>query len=117
MIYRSSELQSQTTWKPEQNPEAGELARKFLDAEREMLRLRQVEPALSSTLVDFLEYKGNVAVARSARGELLLQANESAGSLVLTGKTADVLRAYIDNEPVSTRDRADMTIRRRSSKA
>ncbi|HEX7420694.1 MAG TPA: hypothetical protein VF505_12460 [Thermoanaerobaculia bacterium] len=88
-------MQSQTTWEPEQNPEAGELARKFLDAEREMLGLKQVQSALNSTLVDFLEYAGNVAVARSARGELLVQANDS--SLVLTGKTADVLRAYIDN--------------------
>ena len=117
MIYRSSELQNQTTWEPEQNPEAGELARKFLDAEREMLRLRQVQSDLSTTLVDFLEYTGDVAVARSARGELLVQANESAGSLVLTGKTADVLRAYIDNEPVSTHDRADMTIRRRLARS
>jgi hypothetical protein len=116
VIYRSSDLQSETTWEPEHNPEAGELARKFLDAEREMLRLKKVQPALSSTLVGFLEYAGNVAVARNARGELLVQVNDSPESLVLTGKTADVLRAYIDNEPVSTHDRADMTIRRRSSK-
>lgn len=104
----------ETTWEPEENPEAGELARKFLDAEREMLRLRQVQSPLSSTLVDFLESADCVAVARSLRGELLVQAHQSAESLVLTGKTADVLRAYIDNEPVSTHDRADMTIRRRS---
>ena len=106
----------ETAWEPEQNPEAGELARKFLDAEREMLRLKQVQSPLSDTLVDFLEYADNVAVARGLRGELLVQARESADSLVLTGKTADVLRAYIDNEPVSTDDRADMTIRRVSAK-
>ena len=116
MIYRTSDLSVQTAWEPEENPEAGELALKFLDAEREMLRLEQVQSPLSGTLVDFLEYASDVAVARSARGELLVQAHDSANGLVLTGKTADVLRAYIDNEPVSTDDRADMTIRRHSSR-
>jgi hypothetical protein len=109
-------LNVETAWEPEENPEAGELALRFLDAEREMLRLKQVQSPLNSTLVDFLEYADKVAVARGRRGELLVQANETAESLVLTGKTADVLRAYIDNEPVSTHDRADMTIRRHSAK-
>ena len=54
---------------------------------------------------------------RSACGELLVQATESDGSLALTDRTANVLRAYIDNEPVRTHDRMDMTIRRRSAKA
>jgi hypothetical protein len=38
---------------------------------------------------------------------------ENAGeTLLITGKTAEVLCAYIDSEPVRTEDRADMTLRR-----
>ncbi|HEY3052603.1 MAG TPA: hypothetical protein VGK04_04365 [Thermoanaerobaculia bacterium] len=114
MIYRNSDLSRNITWVPEDNPEAADRAMQFLNGERELMRLAHVR---SSSIVDLNTFltvasEDEIEVKRGIGGELLVCATDSGENLLLTGKTAEVLRSYIDEEPVSTRDRGDMTIRR-----
>ncbi|HEV8657602.1 MAG TPA: hypothetical protein VGS96_03145 [Thermoanaerobaculia bacterium] len=117
MIYRNSDLSRSITWTPELNPEAGELALKFLNGERELMRLAHVRSSSIVALTTFLTVASDrdIVVKRGIGGELLVSASDSGESLLLTGKTAEVLSSYIDEEPVSTRDRGEMTIRHRAS--
>lgn len=117
MIYRRTDASTQTSWSHDSDSEAARVAIRFIDGERQLLELKQMEPALRRTLTDFLEHAGHVEVARGVHGELLVQSSQSWDGLIVTGKTAEVLRAYIDHQPVSSHDRADMTIRRRSQKS
>ena len=116
MIYRNFDLARNITWVPEDNPEAGHVARQFLDGERELLHIAGVRSSTVVALTVFLETASDreVLVDRGIGGELLVRATDSGETLLLTGKTADVLRSYLDDEPVSMRDRGEMTIRRRS---
>lgn len=115
MIYRNSELIQHTLWLQDANPEAGEIAYRFLSGERELLRLARTRTSAIVALTIFLEatVDADIYVDRGANGDLLISTNGSADTLLITGKTADVLRAYIDDEPVSMQDRADMTARSR----
>lgn len=113
MIYRNSDLANNITWTAETHPEAAERATKFLAAECELLRLSRTRSSAIVEINIFLETAngGGVEVHRGVTGELLVTSSHQA--LLLTGKTAEVLGSYIDDEPVSTSDRFDMTIRRR----
>jgi hypothetical protein len=112
--YSNSDIVHSITWTPETSPEAGNRARSFLQGEREILRLTESPAERIAPLTAFLETarESEVLVERSTTGDLLIVASDSGDSLLLTGKTAEVLRSYIDEEPVSTRDRLEMTIRR-----
>ena len=114
MIYRNSDLAQSIIWTPETHPEAVERVTKFLAAERELLQLALARSSAIVELNIFLETASDtdVEVHRGVSGELLVKANDQ--TLLLTGKTAEVLGSYIDDEPVSTRDRLDMTMRRRA---
>ena len=114
MIYRNSVLADQIRWTPDETADAAEVARTFLRSEYELLRLARVETTSVSDLESFLTKSANVSltVERSAGQELLVRADGAAETLLITGKTAEVLCAYIDSKPVATEDRADMTLRR-----
>jgi hypothetical protein len=114
MIYRNTDLARSITWTTEENPEAGDLAKKFLEGERELLQLAHVRSTAIAPINVFLEsvVDNHVNVARGIAGELLVQATDSGESLLVTGKTAEVLRAYLEKKPVLTSDRDEMTLRR-----
>jgi hypothetical protein len=113
LIYRNTDLVRNTHWSLETNPEAGSIARQFLVGEYELLKLAHVR---SSTVVDlriFIEASKDLAieVQRAANGDLLITARDAEEVLMLTGRTASVLRGYLDEEPVRMQDRFDMTQR------
>ena len=110
MIYRNSDLAQNITWQPETHPEASDRALNFLDGERSLLQLARPRSRTVKEINAFLEVAYEVSVERGTNGELLVRASDE--NLLLTGKTAEVLRSYLDDEPVSTSDRFDMTIRR-----
>lgn len=110
MIYRNSLLANHVTWTVDFTPEAANIARMFLRAECQLLRLASVAHGVVDEVEDFLESSAPMSVYRSAAGDLLLRMNGD--DLLLTGKTAEVLGAYIDREIVRTEDRLDMTLRR-----
>jgi hypothetical protein len=114
MIYRNSVLADQIRWTPDETPEAADIARTFLRSECELLRLAHVETTSVGELESFLKNSANapLSVERSSGQELLVRADGADESLLITGKTAEVLYAYINSEPVKTEDRADMTLRR-----
>ena len=114
MIYRSSRIAHKYNWTPDDNPRAGELARQFLSNELELMQLEEIRSTATEALNDFLHMGGVIAVERGISQDVLVRTIGSGESLLVTGKTAEVLRSYLDDEPVSTRDRGDMTIRRRS---
>ena len=112
MIYRNSLLANHVTWAVDPTPEAAEVARTFLHAECQILRLASVARATIDDVEAFLTVAANkpLLVYRSAAGDVLIRsANED---LLITGKTAEVLSGYIDREIVRTEDRLDMTLRR-----
>ncbi|HEX9163175.1 MAG TPA: hypothetical protein VF980_15830 [Thermoanaerobaculia bacterium] len=113
MIYRNADFARNITWHPEISPEAPARARQFLDGERELFHLARGSREVTA-LDMFLETATDLAIDRGVTGEILVRATNCGESLLLTGKTASVLRSYIDDEPVSTRDRLDMTLRRRA---
>ena len=95
-------------------PEAPEVARTFLRAECEILRLAGVARETIDDVEGFLTATADVPISihRSSAGELLVRASETGDDLLITGKTAEVLAAYIDRQIVRTEDRLDMTLRR-----
>ena len=99
-------------WKLDANPNSGTIARDFLIGELEILKLGHVR---SSAIVDlrmFLEAIGDgaIQVMRAAGGEIGIVGDGGEG-LLLTGRTASVLRGYLDEQPVTMQDRFDMTQR------
>jgi hypothetical protein len=114
VIYRNSAVAEQIRWSLDDTAGAPDIARTFLRSEFELLRLARVVTSSVADLESFLKNTANapLSVQRSAAQELLVRAANSDESLLITGKTAEVLCAYIDSEPVRTEDRADMTLRR-----
>ena len=114
VIYRNSAVAEQIRWSLDDTDGAPDIARTFLRSEFELLRLARVVTSSVADLESFLKNTANapLSVQRSAAQELLVRAANSDESLLITGKTAEVLCAYIDSEPVRTEDRADMTLRR-----
>ncbi len=114
MIYRNSLLANHVTWTVDDTSGAADIARDFLRGECQILRLAGVA---HNTIDDVEKFLAAVATApikvyRSAAGELLVRAELAREDLLITGKTAEVLCAYIDREIVRTEDRLDMTLRR-----
>lgn len=114
MIYRNSLLANYLTWTRDDTPGAPEVARRFLHGECQLLRLVGVAETTIRDLEAFLAIADTmpITIKRSNAGSLLVRADDASEDLLITGKTADVLRAYIDREPVRTEDRLDMTLRR-----
>lgn len=113
MIYSNSSLGKFIHWDRHPNPQAPDVARAFLNGERELLHLTSPRTSAAVTLDEFLEDAQSISVQCGFAGELLISCAASGKKLMLTGKTAQVLRSYLDDEPVSMRDRLDMTTRRR----
>ena len=114
MIYRNSAVADQIRWSFDDTAGAPDIVRTFLRSEYDLLRLARVATTSVTDLEAFLRntVDARLTVQRSASQELLIRANDSDETLLITGKTAEVLCAYIDSEPVRTEDRADMTLRR-----
>jgi hypothetical protein len=114
VIYRNSFLAQNLTWTMDDTPLASEIAFHFLRGECELLRLANVAPNAVADLQAFLDATAGrpLIIERAAAGELFVHNDEANESLLITGKTADVLGSYIDCEPVNTEDRLDMTLRR-----
>src|SRR5256886_1880604 len=114
VIYRNSAVAQQIRWSNDDTTDAPDIVRTFLRSEYDLLRLARVHTTSVTDLESFLKNTANAAltVQRSAAQELLICADNRDETLLITGKTAEVLCAYIDNEPVRTEDRADMTLRR-----
>jgi len=114
VIYRNSLLANHVTWSIDDAPEAAQIARDFLRSECQLLRLAGVAGKTIKDIETFLALSANlpIMVQRSAAGELLVRAEQASEDLLITGKTAEVLCAYIDRELVRTEDRLDMTLRR-----
>lgn len=110
MIYRNSLLANHVTWTVDDSPDAAEIARDFLRAECQILRLAAVATTTLGEVESFLETTAPIHVHRSAAGDVLVRA--ASDDLLITGKTAEVLCGYIDQQIVSTEDRLDMTLRR-----
>ena len=114
VIYRNSADIDSVKWLPDENPEAVAIARRFLHGERELLRLAHATTTAVNELQTFLDTTAElpVTLSRSSAGNLLLRAATINESLMITGRTAEVLRSYIDDDPVRMEDRLDMTMRR-----
>jgi len=114
VIYRNSAVAEQIRWSLDDTDGAADTVRTFLRSEYELLRLARVATTSVDDLESFLKNTANVplTVERSAAQEILIRAGNSGEALLITGKTAEVLCAYIDSQPVRTEDRADMTLRR-----
>lgn len=114
MIYRNSPDADSVMWSPDENPEAVAIARRFLHGERDLLRLARATTTSVNDLQTFLDKTAElpVTLSRSSAGNLLLRAATVNESLLITGRTAEVLRSYIDDDPVRMEDRLDMTMRR-----
>jgi hypothetical protein len=114
VIYRNSLLANHITWTVDETPEAPEIASAFLRAECQLLRLASVARGTVDDVEAFLTSSADVpmSVYRSSAGDLLIRTEQTSDDLLITGKTAEVLSAYIDREIVRTEDRLDMTLRR-----
>jgi hypothetical protein len=114
VIYRNSAVTEQIRWSLDDTAGAADIVRTFLRSEYDLLRLARVATTSVTDLESFLKNTANapLTVERSAADELLVRADTAGETLLITGKTAEVLCAYIDSEPVRTEDRADMTLRR-----
>jgi hypothetical protein len=113
VIYRNSVLADQIRWTLEPTADAATIAWNFLRSEYDLLRLARVETSSVGELESFLRNTVNqpLTVERSAGSDVLVRAGEGE-TLLVTGKTAEVLCSYIDSEPVNTEDRDDMTLHR-----
>lgn len=117
MIYRNSSLAQQLSWNRDDALLAADIVLVFLRGERDLLRLAQLAKSTVADLDLFLTQTDGkpLLVDRASAGQLRIACEETGDSLFVTGKTADVLRAYIDCQPVRGIDRDDMTLRRRAS--
>ena len=113
MIYRNSNMPMRLHWWPDVNPEAGEIARNFLIGECDLLRLTRASGEIVNELAAFLNASSgsSLVVRRAASGEILISVDPWSESLLLTGRTADVLSGYLDQKIVRMEDRFDMTLR------
>ena len=113
MIYRNSEQACSERWTEEPNPDAGTIALHFLVGELDLMRFTGSSSAVIHDLAAFLESAtgSHLEVFRSGSGSLLVRAIPWSDSLLLTGRTANVLRSYIDCQVVKMADRFDMTVR------
>lgn len=113
MIYRNFNMPMRLHWWPDVNPEAGSIARDFLVGECELLRFTRAVGDVLSDLAAFLDASAGLplVVGRAASGEILLSVEPWSESLLLTGRTADVLSGYLDRKVVRMEDRFDMTVR------
>ena len=114
MIYRNSILSQQVKWNRDDTILAADIVLHFLRGERDLLLLARVAQQAVADLNEFLARTEDkpLVVDRSASGQLRVACEETGDSLFITGKTAEVLRAYIDCQPVRSIDRGDMTLRR-----
>jgi hypothetical protein len=113
MIYRNSSLSARLHWLPELNPDASEIARNFLTGEWDLMRLTLTSGDIVNDLAAFLDTSAGLplVVRRAASGEILISVDPWSESLLLTGRTADVLSSYLDQKIVRMEDRFDMTVR------
>lgn len=114
MIFLNSELVSRIRWKGSLNCEAGEIVRDFLAGECDLLKLARVQSPATRELQVFLDNAAGrpICVECSVEGDLLVRAIGSSQSLYITGRTAEVISAYLDQAPVTMEERSEMTIRR-----
>ena len=115
MIYRNSDIARTIEWQPDGNQKAGDIARQFLTGESELLELASARTSAVVALTRFLENSAGfpLQVERAGTGELLVKADLVDEQLLVTGKTANVLAGYLDEELVLMQDRLDMTVRQR----
>jgi len=107
LIYRNSSLAQQILWSRDDTLLAAEIALHFLRGERDLVADLEIFLTVTATMPLIIE--------RSAAGQVRISCDEVGESLLVTGKTAKVLRAYIDCQPVHTQDRGDMTLRRQAA--
>lgn len=114
MIIRNHPLAHSDRWFRENNPQAVDVARRFLFGEAELLHLNHAKAALVEDIHDFLRISAElpVTVECSGNGDILIRAVKANDSMMLTGKTAEVLRSYFDHQNVTMEDRLEMTERR-----
>ena len=117
MIYRNSSLAQQITWNFDDTTLAAEIVLHFLRGECDLLRLARFADQTVADLETFLTVTAGLplAIERSAAGGLRVWCETIGENLLITGKTAEVLRAYIDCQPVRGIDRGDMTLRRQAA--
>jgi hypothetical protein len=113
MIYRNYDWSRETRWLAEPNREAGEIVREFLTGERNLIELESGYIVPVEHLDQFLcAAEGRpICVERAVTGEILVRPIGTNESLILTGRTAEVVAGYIDQTPVWMEDRGDMTLR------
>ena len=116
MIYRNAAVPKDIVWMGTLDPEAGEIVRDFLAGECDLMKLAG---ALRSAIADLQMFLNSasgkpICVERSQAGHLLVRAIGSSEWLLLTGRTAEVVCAYLDQAPVLMEDRSEMTIRQKS---
>jgi hypothetical protein len=101
-------------WNRDDTLLAADIALVFLRGERDLLRVADVARDTVADLEKFLTLTEGLplVVDRSAAGQLLVACEEAGETLFISGKTAEVLGAYIDCQPVHSQDRGDMTLRR-----
>lgn len=116
MIYRNAAVQKDSVWIGTLDPQAGEIVRDFLAGECDLMKLAGARRSAIADLQMFLNSaKGKpICVERSLTGHLLVRAIGTSESLLLTGRTAEVVCAYLDQAPVLMEDRSEMTIRQRN---
>lgn len=101
-------------WQADEHPDAPAIARRFLAGERELMRLNASLGAAARDLHQFLDATGDALVVRRApTGEILVAPEGDGPTLLVSGKTAEVLRAYLDDRPVRMQERFEMTQRLR----
>jgi hypothetical protein len=106
-------MPSRLHWWPDVNPDACEIARNFLTGECELMQLTHTSGEIANDLAAFLDASrgSQLVVRRAASGEILISVDPWSESLLLTGRTADVLSGYLDQKIVRMEDRFDMTVR------
>lgn len=89
------------------------VAQSFLQWERS-LALLEKDDAVAGGIAEFLDAArdSRLQVTRLPGAAILITAAGTRSALRVTGRTAGVLAAYLADEPVSFRQRAEMTVRR-----
>ena len=113
MIFYNADISRSMTWSAALPEGAGDVARKFLEGESQLLQLTRSHGAAALALGTFLEATKDfsLTVHRTTNGEILIRPSLGP-TLLVTGKTASVLSSYLDEAPVRMQDRFDMTVRR-----
>lgn len=101
-------------WVTEDLPDEGHQARTFLQGERSLAAIRKDEE-LQQLLDRFLSSAEEqpLLVSMALTGEIRVRSSSSSQSLLLDGRTAEVLAATLRGEQSSAQDRMDMTVRGR----